>query len=414
MQESFEKLRVTDETALLKYFEDTFNLKTINTIMEYKESESPDHFLPFYMRGYYLPVYDEFGGIIFEVCKCVATQLGFGEKKIEFYVANDPSFNSSSIYSNKEEVAHIVIINRGLIEKVSQEELAFIIGHEIGHLIYRHTYASRVIQFVYPSFETLPQLLKKLYSVWSQVCEISADRIGLLACNNVETAVRALFKLSSGLEDKYFNAKLDSLLSLVDKTYTEMKSHPSYMNTSHPANPIRIKALQAFAESQLLKSLSNAVLPDEDKSFETKMTEILSLIKKAPLDENEENELKFLTSAGLVLMGSDKCTTQEEYDYLVNILAKFIHWPSAYLKSMLNEDIDLIRINSAKAILAKSPWKVQDLAEKLFFIVLSDRNISDIELDTFSGIAIDELRISRSAVADIILAGIRKYYRPLS
>mgnify|MGYP001422062446 CR=1 FL=1 len=70
----------------------------------------------------------------------------------------------------------------------------------------------------------------------SRAAEISADRIGFLACNSLEDSLRANFKLASGLSDKHFNFKpstyLDQLRDLEDlgKSSTELWStHPSFL-----------------------------------------------------------------------------------------------------------------------------------------------------------------------------------------
>jgi len=413
MKRMFTAIQVKEENALLKFFEESFNLKIINGLIEFKERESPDNYLPFFMRGYSLPINRTFGGKVYQTCRRISDQLGYKENQIEFYVSNDGEFNSSSIYSSIDGKPHIVIINRGLIERVTPQELEFIIGHEIGHLIYQHSYVTRVIQHVYPTYENLPPILQKLYDVWSKLCEISADRVGLLSCNDLEVAVRGLFKLSSGLDDRYFNLSYENMVKIADQTYAEMRDHPSYVSATHPANPIRIKALLEFSQSKLWKDISGKKKhPAVDEDLESKMNEILYLIKKVPFDDQEETELLFLSSAGLLLLSAHEETKEEEYNYLINILAQYIHWPPAYLEELNKNNIHSVMKKSSKKILANFPQRARDLVRQLFPIILRDRKITDSEVEVFVKISTEELMIPFSEVADIFLNGVRELYQP--
>ncbi|MFZ2960104.1 MAG: M48 family metallopeptidase [Candidatus Ozemobacteraceae bacterium] len=412
MKRLFTAIQVKEENALLKFFEESFNLKTINHLIDFKERESPDNYLPFFMRGYSLPINRTFGGKVNQICRRISDDLGFSEKDIEFYVSNDSEFNSSSIFSSIEDKPHIVVINRGLIERVSTPELEFIIGHEIGHLIYHHSYVTRVIQYVYPAYENLPPILQKLYDVWSKLCEISADRVGLLACGNLEVAVRGLFKLSSGLDDKYFNLSFDNMVKIANQTYEEMRDHPSYVSASHPANPIRIKALLEFSHSKLWKAIGEKKSLTTDQDLEERMNEILYLIKKVPFDEQEETELLFMASGGLLLLSAHEEVKDEEYNYLINVLAQYIHWPPAYLEELNKNNLHEVMKKAAKKIIRNFPQRTRDLARQLFPIIVRDRKITNSEVEVFTKICTEELRIPFSEVADIFLGGVRDLYQP--
>ena len=229
MKNLYKSIRLAEEEFYLNFFENSFNLKVINDLLRFKEAEIPDNSLPFFLRSYSLPIYQSFGGKVHEVCQLVAHKMGFKENEIEFYVSNDADFNASSILSCFENKPHTVILNRGLLEKIDMNELAFIIGHEIGHIIYRHLYVSEVVQFVFPSYEGLPPFLQKTFDIWSKLGEISSDRIGLLAVGDLEISVRAVFKLSSGLDQRFFNLSYENMIQIADQIFSEMNDHPSYI-----------------------------------------------------------------------------------------------------------------------------------------------------------------------------------------
>lgn len=412
MKKLYKNVRLAEEEFLLKFFENCFNLQVINKLLKFKEEEEPNNYLPFFMRGYSLPIYEAFGGKVHDICRAASRSLGFKDKEIEFYVSNDSEFNSSSILSPIEGKPHVVIINRGLLEKVDSDELAFIMGHEIGHLIYNHAYVTQVIQYVFPDYDHLPPLLQKTYDLWSKLCEISSDRIGLMATGDLEVSIRALFKLSSGLDQRFFNLSFDNILEISEKIYTEMRDHPSYILASHPGNPIRIKALVEFHKSGLWKSIQDGKPIEEDKALNAKIAELLVMMKKSPLGGQEETELLFLATAGMALMVADREVDQGEYEYLLNVLAQYIHWPPAYLEQLDKKKVFEIMQKSAKKILKDYPHKTRELARKLFPICVRDKQFGAKEVDTFIRIAHEELCIPISEVVDLILEGIQTLFKP--
>lgn len=407
-------VRLQEEVALLEYFERVLNLKAINNLIAYKERESPDNFLPFYMRGYYLPVSEKFGGKLFQLCHDVSSQLGFADGAIEFYVSNSADFNASTIYSTQPDHAHVIIFNRALLEKVSEDQLRFVIGHEVGHIIFQHSYASRIIGFIYPDGNEIPPIMSKLYDLWSKLCEISCDRIGLLASGSVESSVEALFRISSGLEEKYFDLTYESLVQLAEHTFEEMKAHPSYLSISHPANPVRIKALLTFSQSQQYRQLQVGGSAGDDHDLELAMDGILRILRRSPLNDQERTELRFLASAGLLLMGATESCNREEYDYLINLLSQYIQWPPMYLQALEKENLTDVMEAEAHTIVSKYPYRTRDLLATLFPIIVRDRHIDDRELEFFVRVGAEELNVPASEVIDLMLAGIRSMYRPLA
>lgn len=407
-------IRLHEEVNLLEFFEHSLNLKAINNLMAFKERESPDNFLPFYMRGYYLPVSQAFGGKLYTVCHDVASGLGFADGAIEFYVSNSPNMNATSITSSQPDHAHVIVFNRALLERVSEDQIRFVIGHEVGHIIFDHSYASRVIGFVYPDGSLVPPIMNKLYDLWGKLCEISCDRVGLLASGSIQSSVQALFRISSGLEEKYFDLTYDSLVQLAEHTFQEMKAHPSYLSVSHPANPVRIKALLAFEQSAQYRRLLADEPPEQDDALEQAMEEVLGILRKTPLNEQEQAELRFLASSGLLLMGATREHSKEEYDYLVNLLSQYIQWPPMYLQSLEKEDLTGVMVAEARTIVQKYPHRTRDLLTTLFPIIIRDRRIDDHELEFFVRIGTQELNITSSEVIDLLLNGIRAMYRPLA
>jgi hypothetical protein len=372
------------------------------------------------MLGYYLPIREGFCPDIYRMCRAaldnlVIVQAGIDLRRIEFYVDNDCDCNACAIRSKNKSQPHMIILNKGLIEQMTPEELLFVVGHEIGHLIFNHSYVSRTVEFVYPDKEQRPPLVRKLYDVWEKISEISADRVGFLACRNMDVSLKALFKLSSGLREQYCNMDPSAIIDFVEDIFREMKANPSYVCASHPANPVRIKALQLFYESALWGSIKEgkASTPN-DVALDEGMEEVLSIVKKSPFTDQELMELSFTTAAGMLLMLSDGTADDEEYSYLFNILSKYIYWPPEYLAMMERANIAEVMKDSACHIVAEYPWRARDLLVSLFPIINRDNIIRNDELNLLMNIGVEELKLHPNAVTDIMLEEIRGRYHPLS
>lgn len=168
-------------------------------------------------------------------------------REIETFVYNDPKQSASCVcFDNRV----FLLISSGLYSKLSERELLFVIGHEFGHVVYNH--------FRLPARAILARKgvcdaenALKLMS-WSRRAEISADRVGLLCCQDLEAAVKAFIKLSSGLDEELEHFDLMGYVSQVTDLESVSQSVRAVddMYATHPFNPIRIAALYRFWQSE--------------------------------------------------------------------------------------------------------------------------------------------------------------------
>ena len=160
----------------------------------------------------------------------------------ELYVVANPAFGAMTIGMNKP----FIVLNSGVVDLLDEEELRFVVAHELGHAMSGHavyqTLLQRMIQLsgVLSAIPAgglgLRAIMAALYE-WSRKAELSADRAGLLATQDPATAFRVHMQLASGghLEDldatsffaqgqEYDDADLrDSVLKLL---LIENRSHP--------------------------------------------------------------------------------------------------------------------------------------------------------------------------------------------
>lgn len=126
----------------------------------------------------------------------------------ELYVASDPTVNAMTIGMDRP----VIVLNSALVDLMDEEELRFVVGHELGHALSGHavyrTLLLRLMQFS-GILGALPlgglgiRVVVAALMEWSRKAELSADRAGLLATQDPAVALRVHMKTASGghLED---------------------------------------------------------------------------------------------------------------------------------------------------------------------------------------------------------------------
>ncbi|MBV6340719.1 M48 family metalloprotease [Candidatus Magnetobacterium casensis] len=139
-----------------------------------------------------------------------------------------------------------IVVSSSIIKDFDTREIAFVIGHELGHVIFGHNKIPA--GFFFSEEMQIPHELIHMISNWSKASEISADRLGLLCCGNLRSAASAFFKLVSGLclEDD------EAVIRCLSAQYDEVKaiSEAQWLSddlSTHPLIPIRYKSLELVA-----------------------------------------------------------------------------------------------------------------------------------------------------------------------
>src|SRR5205823_887439 len=114
--------------------------------------------------------------LVQEVC----ARIGFDEK-VEAYVVQEPSFDVLAVRSPAiTKVPHLLKLPYLALNQLCDPELLAIIGHEIGHLKFRHGLFHRMFELIASAHEpdkkhsSLPLLLKYRMRSWVRLAEFSA------------------------------------------------------------------------------------------------------------------------------------------------------------------------------------------------------------------------------------------------
>ena len=177
---------------------------------------------------------------IYDVIQIILTQLGIKDIDLECYVYNDAVMNASC-FSVKDNVNIVIMISSGLVNNMKEDELAFVIGHEIGHYLFGHLEYRELER---EENELLDMKASRVY----QSHEIGADRIGLICSGSIESALRAIIKTVSGLSDEFITHNLYGYLHQIQSLKYDDLAHTKH---THPIFPVRAKALTLFSMSEL-------------------------------------------------------------------------------------------------------------------------------------------------------------------
>tara|TARA_Y100001935_G_C17277390_1_gene495451 strand:- start:31 stop:1266 length:1236 start_codon:yes stop_codon:yes gene_type:complete len=240
--------------------------------------------------------------------------LHLNEKSLHAFIYNSPEVNASCFYDGEE----ITIgISSELVKVMSKDELTFVIGHEFGHALYDHYRlpAHGLCQGNVPASKTL-----KLMS-WSRQAEISADRAGLLCCDDIKAATNSFIKLSCGLSEEYVSLNIDDFVSQLDELKEfEDCDDSDVCYSSHPLSPLRVSALNNFWISEGFSKLSTKKISNQltDEEVDKKIFEILNFMEpenNKKVSKNNSQDLKktdFLIVSSYYVASADQDFAKRE------------------------------------------------------------------------------------------------------
>ena len=177
-----------------------------------------------------------------------------------------------------------IIMTTALLEIMDQEELRFIIGHEVGHALSGHGVYRTMLAWLTNMVDNLGwvpggafaiKALITLLQEWFRKSELSCDRAGLLVGQDLEAGMRSLMKLAGGahLEEMNPMAFLDQAREY-ESGGTIKESFLKILQVkdrSHPITSLRALELTRWVESGDYGRILSGDYPhrdtDRDASF---------------------------------------------------------------------------------------------------------------------------------------------------
>lgn len=241
---------------------------------------------------------------VHRIIGAAAESIGL-EGQFELFVYPGAEFNAAAV--RPEGGRYFIMISSALLEGFEEDELAFVLGHELGHHLFDH-HRMPVGALVHPESGTPRSIVLRLFA-WQRYAEISCDRAGVFCAGGVQPAARALFKLASGIASQRITIDIDAfmgqLADLEEETHAARETAEAKnvaradWFSSHPFSPLRVRAVQLFAESESMKEGGMPM-----STLESEITELLSVMEPSYLQgktEGDEALRRLLFTAGILL-----------------------------------------------------------------------------------------------------------------
>jgi Zn-dependent protease with chaperone function len=121
----------------------------------------------------------------------------------ELYVTQSPIVNAMALGKDRP----FIVLTTGLVNLHDEEELRFVVGHELGHVLSGHAVYRTMLLYLINLAARIAWMPIGYFGIkaivwgleeWFRKSELSCDRAGLLACQDTDAAKRALMKLAGG------------------------------------------------------------------------------------------------------------------------------------------------------------------------------------------------------------------------
>ncbi len=143
-----------------------------------------------------------------------------------------------------------IVLYSSLFEIMDQDEIQFILGHEMGHVKLGHTWLNTLVGGMagIPSSLSAAAIMELAFRWWNRACEYSADRAGVLACGKPNKAISALVKFEAGPLART-QAGLQAAMQHISTEDNDIMHNLEELMASHPLIARRIDQIRNFAST---------------------------------------------------------------------------------------------------------------------------------------------------------------------
>ncbi len=205
------------------------------------------------------------------------------EELPDVYVVNSPITNAMTIGMDKP----IVVVNSSMLDLLDEEEMRFVIAHELGHAQSGHAVYRTMLLWLgeltgfwraIPGGYLGVRMILAALTEWQRKSELSADRAGLLATQDPAVAYRVHMKLASGsgdlseLDQTAFFAQGQEYLDAPDLRDSVLKLL-LVQGRTHPYAVVRAAELRRWVDSGEYTAILGGDYPRRDGDADASMTD---------------------------------------------------------------------------------------------------------------------------------------------
>lgn len=177
-------------------------------------------------------------------------------RRYDVFVSQTPLVNAGAYGMERP----FLLLNSGALALLSDEELAFVMGHELGHILSDHvlyrTMTVLLIQLASMGFPVVGVAARAVLVAlleWYRKSELSSDRAGLLAVQDPEVAMGAMLKMAGGGDATQMN--LEEFLAQAEEyrkggdVADQVFKVLNLMGSTHPFYVLRVSELRSWLEA---------------------------------------------------------------------------------------------------------------------------------------------------------------------
>jgi len=316
-------------------------------------------------------------------------------RPVEVYVRADAQFQASAMRCDGS--PDVIALSSRVLEAFLPDELRFVIGHELGHLVLDH------FRFPMPALAQIEDMAGPMVSrrnalrlyLWARAAEHSADRAGLVCAGDPEAAARGFFKLASGLSSSQVSADLEAYSRQVESLASapEARQKPRDDDdtldcfSTHPYSPLRVRAVVAFSRSDRYKQLCGFGPGDlKLEDVEDIVDRDLALMEPGYLEEKGADAQvlrRLLYCAAVSVAAADGDVLESEVKAVRRLVGHEEMWGGV--------DVDAARKELAEkldAALEQPMARRAQLVQHLTIVAAADGKVSSEELAEMGRIAV--------------------------
>ena len=402
-------IRVDLEIELESNLFQTLEGKLVEKIIAEANYEPEENIWKNILEGHSFKVTEKMSPKLFHIFHDVKNKLNY-KKNIDFYITNSAELNAFALTRSDDKDTDIININSALISMFDDDELRFVVGHEIGHLITRYARVVRLINFIFPDPEKVPLILAHRIELWQKVSELTADRFGFIASPNVEKCVSGFFKMASGLSTDRIDFDYKAYLIDNEKILEYFTQNRNMF--THPVNPLRIKAIKLFSESSLYGDFKNDKEFNTDQVLNAEMDKLIAMLQTISTSPMDAFRKQFLASAGLIMANIDKNINDDEYESILESLSNYTVFPHEYLSEICNTSTEEVFKSSISNIIQQNPAERFQLLQYMANIAMSDNSIFNKEINFLFEVGESLLGLTRREIAQILAATLQQGFIP--
>lgn len=301
-----------------------------------------------------------------------------------------------------------------LLSLLDQQTLAAVMGHELGHYLahgVNHPYAgsAHTARRLLLS-EAAPDEALALARRLSMAMELTADRFGLLACRDLDAALRLEMVSVTGLPASELTwdtaAYLDQSKALIESMLEEGETALGY---SHPEHSLRAYAVWLFSESDLYRNITGQGPGSRSiKDVDEQLMQILgrpeiSLGNAATFEEPQVEVQECALAACVLVASADGEIHDAEMQAIERVFAHLL----PYWRDLLDPVDALARFQELAPVLyATGPRAQRSLFILLTHVLAADGECASEEIDQILAIgsALGCLNLFRSLLPAVVAA----------